>query len=177
MKRPLLVLTSILLIVFSVTAQNGSVADEWRKFNPVTPLTAATFAHPPAIDQPWVRMNLPATADPAEIKVEVKQLYESGIAGIEIGQGAFPNNDQLIALLTAANQFGVKVSLSHGPTKNPTGYSMDADHVRKSLFVGKAAVNAGATFQGAIPPPAQTQGSRSGFGPPPGRGTSIYEFV
>ena len=72
MKKLLLAVVSFLLIVFSVTAQNGN---EWRKFNPVTPLTAATFAHPPAIDLPYI----PATADPAEIKVEVKQLYESGM--------------------------------------------------------------------------------------------------
>ncbi len=176
MKKSFLVMTSILLIVFSVTAQNGNVAQtlrtEWRKFNPVTPLTAATFAHPPAVDLPWVRMNMPATADPAEIKNTVRQLHESGIAGIEIGQGAYPNNDQLVALLTAANQLGVKVSLSHGPTVNPVGYSIDADHARKSLFVGKVAVNAGATFQGAVPPPTQTQGSRSGFGVAPPRGAA-----
>ncbi len=174
MKKSFLVMTNILLIVLSVTAQNSRVAEtvrsEWRKINPVTPLTAASFVRPPAVDQPWVRMNIPATADPAEIKAEVRQLHESGIAGIEIGQGAFPNNDQLVALLTAANQLGVKVSLSHGPTKNPVGYSMDADHARKSLFVGKVAVNAGAIFQGAVPPPTQTQGSRSGFGLAPGRG-------
>ena len=171
MKKSLLVITSFLLIGFSVTAQNGNVT-EWRKFNPVTPLTAETFAHPPATDLPWVRMNMPATADPTEIRATVRQLHESGVAGIEIGQGAYPNNDQLVALLTAANQYGVKVSLSHGPTVNPAGYSIDADHARKSLFVGKATVNAGATFQGAVPPPAQTQGSRSGFGVAPPRGAT-----
>ncbi|NOT61140.1 MAG: hypothetical protein HOP19_13050 [Acidobacteria bacterium] len=171
MKKFLLVLVSILLIVFSATGQNVNLND-WRKFNPVTPLTAETFARPPATDLPWVRMNIPATADPAEIKAEVKQLHDSGIAGIEIGQGAYPNEAQLVALLTAANQYGVKVSLSHGPTKNPAGYSIDADHARKSLFVGKATVNAGATFQGAIPPPTQTQGSRSGFGVAPPRGAA-----
>ncbi len=176
MKKSFLVLILIVLIVLSVTAQNnggvGAMRSEWRKFNPVTPLTAESFARPPAIDRPWVRMNMPATADPTEIKATVRQLHESGIAGIEIGQGAFPNNDQLVALLTAANQLGVKVSLSHGPTKNPVGYSMDADHARKSLFVGKTVVNAETTFQGAIPPPTQTQGSRSGFGVAPPRGAT-----
>lgn len=171
MKKSLLVASITLLIVLSVTAQNGRVA-EWRKINAVTPLTAETFARPPATDLPWVRMNMPATADPAEIRATVKQLHDSGIAGIEIGQGAYPNNDQLVALLTAANQYGVKVSLSHGPTKNPAGYSIDADHARKSLFVGKAVVSSGATFQGAVPPPVQTQGSRSGFGVAPPRGAA-----
>ncbi len=171
MKKLPLILIIAALIVLSVVAQN-SVRTDWRKINPVTPLTAESFAHPPATDLPWVRMNMPATADPAEIKAEVKQLHDSGIAGIEIGQGAYPNNDQLVALLTAANQYGVKISLSHGPTKNPAGYSIDADHARKSLFVGKAVVNAGAAFQGAVPLPAQTQGSRSGFGVAPPRGAA-----
>ena len=171
MKKSFLVAIISALIVLSVIAQNRNVS-EWRKINPVTPLTAETFAHPPATDLPWVRMNMPATADPAEIKNTVRQLHESGIAGIEIGQGAYPNNDQLVALLTAANQLGVKVSLSHGPTKNPANYSIDADHARKSLFVGKTTVNAGTAFQGAVPPPTQTQGSRSGFGVAPPRGAT-----
>ena len=52
---------------------------------------------------------------------------------MEIGQGAFPDNEQLVALYTAANQLGIKVSLSHGPTQNPPGYSIDGDHARKTL--------------------------------------------
>ena len=176
MRKSILVMAAVLLALFSVTAQNSQPAQtartDWRKINPVTPLTAASFARPPVTDWPWVRMNIPATADPAEIKAEVKQLHDSGIAGIEIGQGAYPNNEQLVALLTAANQHGLKVGLSHGPPKNPAGYSIDAEHARKSLFVGKTAVNAGATFQGAVPPPAQTQGSRSGFGLAPPRGAN-----
>jgi len=51
-----------------VAATNRSA---WTQFNPVTRLTAASFAHPPAADLPWVRMNMPATADPAEIQAEV----------------------------------------------------------------------------------------------------------
>ena len=50
-------------------AQNRQLAAvqraEWVKFNPVTPLTAASFAQPPAADRPWVRMKMPGTADPA----------------------------------------------------------------------------------------------------------------
>lgn len=176
MRKSLLVMAAVWLALFSVTAHNSQPSQiartEWRKINPVTPLTTTSFARPPATDWPWVRMNIPGTADPAEIKAEVKQLHDSGIAGIEIGQGAYPNNKQLVALLSAASQLGVKVSLSHGPTISPVGYSIDAEHARKSLFVGKTAVNAGATFQGAVPPPAQTQGSRSGFGLAPPRGAA-----
>ncbi len=157
-------------------AQNGQVAatrrSDWIKFNPVTPLTAASFERPPAADRPWVRMNMPATADAAEIAAEVREMHDHGIAGVEIGQGAFPNNEQLTALLRAANQVGIKVSLSHGPTQNPAGYSIDDDHARKTLVVGKAVVNAGETFDGHLPPPLLTAGGRSGFGglPTAGRG-------
>ena len=124
-----LVPTAVLLLVVVASAQNSKVAatnrSEWIKFNPVTQLTAESFAKPPAADRPWVRMNMPATAEPAEIAAGVRELHEKGIAGVEIGQGAFPSNDQLVALYTAANQLGIKVSLSHGPTQNPTGYSID----------------------------------------------------
>jgi hypothetical protein len=106
-------------------------------------------------------MNMPPTADPAELAAEVRELHEAGIAGVEVGQGAFPDNAQLVALLTAANQVGIKVSLSHGPTQNPAGYSIDGDNARKTLVAGKAAVDAGAMFEGAVPAPAINQGSRS----------------
>jgi hypothetical protein len=143
---------------------------EWIKFNPVTQLTAASFARPPVADLPWVRMNLPATADPAEIAAEVRMMHAKGIAGVEIGQGAFPNNDQLVALYTAANQLGIKVSLSHGPTQNLTGYSIDSDHARKTLVFGKVSVDAGATFEGPVPAGTLTVVGRGGFGGAGGRG-------
>ncbi len=107
---------------------------------------------------------MPATADPVEIAAEVRQMRDYGIGGVEIGQGAFPSNEQLVALLKAANQVRIKVSLSHGPTQNPAGYSINDDHARKTLVVGKAFVNAGETFDGHLPPPTLTAGGRSGFG-------------
>ena len=115
----------VLFLISLVTlAQNSKVVatqrSEWIKFNPVTQMTAASFAQPSLSDRPWVRMNLPATAEPSEIAAEVRQVYENGIGGVEVGQGAFPNNDQLIALYKAANALGVKVSLSHGPTQEPS---------------------------------------------------------
>ena len=169
---PAALFTVLALLGVAALAQNRQVTatqrSEWIKYNPVTPLTAASFAHPPAADWPWVRMNMPATADPAEIAAEVREMREQGIAGVEIGQGAFPNNEQLVALLRAANQVGIKVSLSHGPTQNPAGYSIDDDHARKTLVVGKAVVNAAETFDGHLPPPTLTAGGRSGFGGLPG---------
>ena len=169
MKRSALAFTATLVVLGAVAlAQTRHVAatrkSEWMRFNPVTPLTAASFAKPPAADLPWVRMNMPATADAAEIAYEVRAMAEYGIAGVEVGQGAFPNHEQLVALFKAANQAGIKVSLSHGPTQNPAGYSIDDDHARKTLVVGKATVDAGRTFAGPLPAPAITAAGRSGFG-------------
>ena len=150
----------------------SSSRSEWTRFNPVTALSAATFADPATNDRPWVRLNLPASADPEEIKAEVQDLHDKGIAGVEVGQGAFPNEEQLVALLTKANELGIKVSLSHGPTQNPAGYSIDDDNARKTLAFGNAAVNAGAAFEGPVPtvhPPARPQ-----FGPPPPAGSEQH---
>ena len=147
----LLAFASLTLITAPASGQIHHVAAttraQWTTFNPVTPLTAGSFAHPPNADRPWVRMNLPATADPAEIKAELQDLRDKGIAGVEIGQGAFPNNEQLVALLSKANELGIKVSLSHGPTQNPAGYSIDDDHARKTLVIGKVPVDAGGTHK------------------------------
>jgi len=172
--------SAIVLLPTSAFGQSTRVAattrQEWSSFNPVTRLSAASFAKPPVSDLPWVRMNMPATAEPAEIRAEVQAMQASGIGGVEIGQGAFPNNDQLVALLKAGNDFGIKISISHGPTQNLPGYSIDSDNARKSLFFGKAAVNAGATFEGALPPGTLTVVGKGGFGgiagrgPAPGRG-------
>ena len=161
MKTHLVVLPSMLaLSAIATLAQNIAAPPirraDWIKFNPVTALTAETFANPPAADLPWVRMNMPPTADPGELAAEVRALRGNGIAGVEVGQGAFPNNEQLVALLKAANESGVKVSLSHGPTQNPAGYSIDDDHARKTLVVGKAIVNAGSTLEGHLPAPTLT---------------------
>jgi hypothetical protein len=94
---------------------------EWRTFNPVTRLDGASFAHPPDVDRPWVRLNMPADAVPSELQAELIDLHDKGIAGIEVGQGAFPDAKQLVALLSKANELGIKVSLSHGPTQSPPG--------------------------------------------------------
>src|SRR5882762_5101890 len=101
--KKLLAFSAIVVVLIFVGAvafgQSGTVPatskKEWTKFNPVTPLTAASFATPPATDLPWVRMNMPATADPAEIAAEVQAARAAGIDGVEIGQGAFTNNEQL----------------------------------------------------------------------------------
>lgn len=152
---------------------HNATRSQWTAFNPVTPLSAMTFFSPPSNDRPWVRMNMPSSADPEEIKAEIHDLHDKGIAGVELGQGAFPNNEQLVALLSKANELGIKVSLSHGPTQNPTGYSIDDDNARKTLALGDVAIDGGTTFDGPVPaarPPARPR-----FGPPPAAAAETSE--
>ena len=152
-----------LLIALSCFLQFAAVAHSspevsklrtsWNAINPVTPLNRQSFFDPDMRDRPWVRLNMPATADPSELKAEVEGLHASGIAGIEVGQGTFPNEEQLVAILEKANELGIKVSLSHGPTQYPLGYSIDDDNARKTLAFGNIVVDAGAIFDGPLPSP------------------------
>jgi hypothetical protein len=93
MTKPAILAAAAVLALFGAVArsQNQQIAAtqraDWMKFNPVTPLTAASFAQPPAADLPWVRMNMPSTADSAEVAAEVREMHEYGISGVEIGQG------------------------------------------------------------------------------------------
>jgi len=160
--------TGLVLVATASVAQNPNVVatqrSEWIKFNPVTPLTAASFASPPLADRPWVRMNMPATADPAELAAEVRELREKGIAGAEVGQGAFPDNDQLVALYTAANQLGLKVSLSHGPTQNLSGYSMDKRSRAQDTGLRQGGSERGRDVRRTLPSGTLTVVGRGGFG-------------
>ena len=146
----------------------GPVAPDWNALNPVTRLSRATFAHPKMTDWPWVRLNMPASADPKELMSEVSELKQSGVAGIEVGQGAFPNDEQLVAILTRANELGLKVSLSHGPTQYPDGYSIDDDNARKTLAFGNVTVEPGGSFDGSLPAPRPPPVFQ--FPAPPGAG-------
>jgi hypothetical protein len=128
----------------------------WSELNPVTSLTAETFSHPPANDRPWVRMNTPDNITTEELKSEITEMKKSGIGGVEIGQGAFPKTPQLIAILQAANEVGLKVSLSHGSTVSPPGYTLNEDNVRKTLLFTATQVSAGQeadlTLRAPLPP-------------------------
>ncbi len=129
---------------------------------PVTNVTAATFANPPAADRPWVRWNILPETTPAELTTELNQMHDAGISGAELGQGTFPSITQLTAILTTANALGMKISLAHGPTQfgpssNPdtyvTAYSINDNNSRASLVYGKTTVAVGATYTGVVPSP------------------------
>jgi hypothetical protein len=144
----------------------------WSDLNPVTQLTAETFRHPPDADRPWVRVNTPDSVTSEELKTEIAEMKNSGIGGLEIGQGTFPKTPQLIAILQAANQLGLKVSLSHGTTVNPAGYSLNEDNVRKTLLFTAWKVSGGetadVTLSAPLPPPNMGfGGGRPGAAPPP----------
>ncbi|MHA6524414.1 glycosyl hydrolase [Tessaracoccus sp. G1721] len=151
-----LALTASLLVTAPAQAA-GSTAQaagkDWS-FNPVTELTAGTFAAPPANDLPWVRVNMPPTAAPELLEQLLMDARKANIGGVEFGQGAYPNDGQLVTILEKANELGLKVSLSHGPTQYPAGYSVDDDHARKTLVISRATVPGGSTFSRALPSPA-----------------------
>lgn len=119
-------------------------------WNEVTDLTAETFAEPPMLDWPWVRWNFtPSYATVAELETELEDMYEAGIAGVEIGQGGAPTDEQLEAILRKANNLGLKVSLK-AYTGAPAAYPTTGDYVRKTLNNTKVTVDAGVTYSGAL---------------------------
>ena len=174
-----LTITAVLaaLLLAAVTASYGqkpkvavrSKADLAR-INPVTALTAGTFAQPPVTDWPWVFYNIPPTAEPEQLKTEIRQMRDAGIGGALTGQGYYPNDAQLIAMLEAGIELGVTISTWSGPTmgRGPaSSFSADDENATKTLVFGKATVGAGQTFDGALPSGTLPAGGRgSGGGPP-----------
>jgi hypothetical protein len=155
-----LVLAAASMSLGGVSGPGATTNRDWS-INPTTPLTAETFADPPTADRPWVRFNTPPEADPEQLQAELEHLHEAGIAGAEFGQGSFPDEEQLTALLTKANELGMKISVggtSGGPTLAPPGYSINDDHARKSLLFGATTVDAGERFSGSVPAPAPQAG-------------------
>ncbi len=155
----------------SSIAQNATIDTphpSWTALNPVTKLSAETFAHPPMTDRPWVRVNTPADVTSEELAAEIAEMKLHGLAGLEIGQGIFPKTPQLIAILKAANAQGLKVSLSHGSTTAPNGYSFDKDNVRKTLLYTASSIAAGAaadiTLKAPLPPVNRGFGGGGGGG-------------
>jgi hypothetical protein len=126
----------------------------YAAINPVTPLTATTFADPPQNDMPWVRWNwAPATTSIAELRAELQDMHDNNIAGVEIGQGGVPTKEQLTAIYTTANQLGITVSLKAANGLPGATYSSSDDHARRTLNTFRQTVGAGASVSGPVPGP------------------------
>ena len=167
-------LACLTLLSGFASAQDASISTAhpaWSVLNPVTPFSAETFAHPGQNDRPWVRVNTPDELSSEELTAEVAEMKQHGIGGLEIGQGTFPATPQLIAILQAANQQGLKVSLSHGSTTAPKGYSYDEANVRKTLLFTASKVMDGQvadiTFKAPLPPMTRGFGGGGNRGGPP----------
>ncbi|MCL8249985.1 Ig-like domain repeat protein [Aeromicrobium fastidiosum] len=125
--------------------------DYWQGINPVTRLTPDTFANPPSNDKPWVRWNfVPATTPIAQLEQDLDDLAAKGIAGVEIGQGGNPTNEQLTAILRKANSLDITVGIKYIGGA-PIAWDNTNDYTRKTLNNSRTVVNAGATFNGQLP--------------------------
>lgn len=118
------------------------------------------------------RQHAPPDLSADELKAEVAEMKQNGIAGLEIGQGTFPATPRLIAILQAANAAGLEVSLSHGSTINFSDYSFDKDNVRKTLLFTASTIATGEasdiTLKAPLPPtPARGFGGAAGRPPAP----------
>ncbi|WP_336912458.1 glycosyl hydrolase [Runella sp.] len=124
-----------------------------ERFNPVTPLTASSFANPSSADFPWVRWNFPPeTAEIAELGKQLTELKAAGIAGVEIGQGGEPTLNQIEAVLKKANEIGMKVSLKYKTgAPIPGNFSAKHDFVRKTLSAADTLLVGGQVFNDSLP--------------------------
>ncbi|TYL51742.1 hypothetical protein FXB39_08185 [Nocardioides sp. BGMRC 2183] len=142
------------LIGLAAAQATGPAATEFsnpglsQQVNPVTALTADTFASPPIDDWPLARYNYPATATVAGLQGELEQMHEDGVGGVEVGQGSNVTLPQLTGLLRKANELDMTVGV-----KSNSGepmYTNAGDYVRKTLGQTRTFVDAGATFDGAV---------------------------
>ena len=119
--------------------------------NPVTPLNAGTFADPPQNDKPWARWNFPpASATIAGLEEDVQDAYDHGVAGLEIGQGGVPTTEQLVAIYNKAQALGETISLKVASALPGAPYVNTDPYARRTLEASKTAVDAGASFNGAV---------------------------
>jgi hypothetical protein len=172
----------VLISLGTAYAQNAALPlhPSWSELNPVTHFTPQTFEYPQMNDRVWVRMNTPETLSSEELQAEIADMKARGIGGVEVGQGTFPATPQLVAILKAANQQGLKVSLSHGTTVAPKGYSFDEDNARKTLLFTSFRVGAGQTgdlkLVAPLPPKVRGFGPESQATPAPRR-SSLLEVL
>jgi hypothetical protein len=148
-------LIPLLVVMLTISACDQGKVDAPltdTKGNPVTRLTAATFANPPLSNWPWVRWNFtPETAEIAELERELEDLYNAGVGGVEIGQGGTPTFEQPVAILKKATGLGIKVSIKYKDgAPVPGTFAADHDYVRKMVHVTDVLVPAGDTYTGTL---------------------------
>lgn len=130
-----------------------SSAAAFAKLNPVTQLTAATFADPPQNNKPWARWNFtPASVTIEGLEADLQDAYDHNLGGVEIGQGGVPTNEQLVAIYEKANDLGMKVSLKVASAL-PGGQSFSpySDLARRTLANYRQTVQSGEALNSAVP--------------------------
>jgi len=146
------VVAAAALPVLAASAGGPPTAGAFAALNPVTTLTTGTFADPPQNDMPWARWNFPpASATIAGLEADLQDMADHNVAGAEIGQGGVPTTDQLVAIYNKADALGITISLKAASALPGATYSNTNAFARRTLAVSRTAVNAGATFSGAVP--------------------------
>ena len=121
--------------------------------NPVTPLNAGTFADPPQNDKPWARWNFPpASATIAGPRGRTSRTRTTTASpGWRSARAACPTTDQLVAIYNKAQRArrddqpeGRQRASGRDRTSNTDPYA------RRTLEASKTAVDAGASFNGAV---------------------------
>ncbi|KQW53694.1 hypothetical protein ASC77_05355 [Nocardioides sp. Root1257] len=127
----------------------------YASINPVTPLTASTFADPSTSEKPWVRWNF-KPADPltttASLEADLEDAAAHNIGGVEIGQGGVPTTAQLTTIYAKAKQLGITVSLKAAAALPGQSYANTDAYARRTLnFSRFDPVTAGATVDADLP--------------------------
>ena len=145
----------------SVVASGATPAADW-------------FAAPARSVRPRFRWWWPdGLVDPDEIAREVDQIADAGFGGVEIaavhhsikdksvldtahhGWGSRPWRDGVEAALRRAARRGLTVDITLGPSWPVAvpGLTPDDEAAAKELAYGRAALTAGSSYQGPVPPP------------------------
>lgn len=138
----------------AVQAALPASAASFAALNPVSKLTAASFADPSQADMPWARWNFtPATATIAGLEADLQDAYDHNIGGVEIGQGGVPTKEQLTAIYHKANELGITVSLKVVPALPDQAFAATDDLARRTLGQYRLTVAAGQTLDADLPGP------------------------
>lgn len=149
----LLILLCLGATALAVPAEAGSraAADE---------AVARQFADPGADERPKIRWWFPGLSSVSreQIEREIEAIADAGIGGVEISSPELAltahQNDLLTTILDAARESGITVDLTIGTAaaRVPSISANDGTDQQELVF-GRALVDGGATFSGAVPAP------------------------